>query len=107
MADVLKFPAKEEQEPHLSGIARCLDCKHEHVAVAPVGVTVMECPKCGTMRSVWCGPAYPPKDGKIFVCGACDATAFCFTLKEDGTHIQCLGCGVEPSIDSVFPPVRS
>jgi hypothetical protein len=38
--------AKQEREPHLSGRARCLDCKYEWTAVAPVGTTWFECPKC-------------------------------------------------------------
>jgi hypothetical protein len=28
---------KKDREPHLSGMARCLACRHEWVAVAPVG----------------------------------------------------------------------
>ena len=36
----------EENTPHLSGSARCLGCKHEWVAVAPVGTSWLECPSC-------------------------------------------------------------
>ena len=41
---------KEERQAHSTGRARCLDCKHEWIAVAPVGVTWMECPKCSLER---------------------------------------------------------
>lgn len=42
--------AEADREPHLSGKARCLACKHEWVAVAPVGVVWMECPACTLER---------------------------------------------------------
>ena len=44
---VVQFRQTEKSDPHLSGKARCAVCKHEHVAVAPVGVDWMECPECG------------------------------------------------------------
>jgi Zn finger protein HypA/HybF involved in hydrogenase expression len=46
MADIIDFNSRRT-EPHLSGKARCLTCKHEWVAVVPVGVTTMLCPSCG------------------------------------------------------------
>jgi Zn finger protein HypA/HybF involved in hydrogenase expression len=50
--NVVDLAAKRaENTPHASGEARCLDCKYEYVAVAPLGVTWMECPKCSLMRS--------------------------------------------------------
>lgn len=42
--------ARKDREPHLSGAARCLACRHEWVAVAPTGVTWMECPACTLER---------------------------------------------------------
>lgn len=43
---------REEKMPHTSGVAVCLNCKHEWVAVAPhVGeVLWLECPSCGLIR---------------------------------------------------------
>ena len=41
---------RENRVPHSSGKARCLACKHEWVAVAPTGVTWMECPACSLER---------------------------------------------------------
>ena len=38
--------AKAELDPHISGDARCLACKHEWVAVAPIGTIWLECPAC-------------------------------------------------------------
>lgn len=37
---------KAEREPHLSGKALCLNCKHQWVAVAPIGTLDLECPEC-------------------------------------------------------------
>lgn len=45
MSNVIAFPEKDE--PHISGAARCLSCKHEWLAVAPVGTYILECPSCG------------------------------------------------------------
>lgn len=32
--------------PHQAGLARCLACKNEWPAVAPVGTTTLNCPEC-------------------------------------------------------------
>lgn len=47
---VLSFPKKEDQLPHLSGKAKCMQCKHEWVAVCPAGTDWLECPKCHSMK---------------------------------------------------------
>ena len=33
--------------PHMHGTGKCLSCKHEWVAVIPIGTVWMECPACG------------------------------------------------------------
>lgn len=38
--------AREEREPHMQGRARCLGCKYEWQAVAPLGTVTLECPHC-------------------------------------------------------------
>jgi Zn finger protein HypA/HybF involved in hydrogenase expression len=43
---------KEECYPHISGECKCLDCGHEWVGEAPVGVCILECPQCQTLRGV-------------------------------------------------------
>ena len=35
-----------EKQPHRTGNAVCLHCKHEWQAVAPTGVTILKCPEC-------------------------------------------------------------
>lgn len=47
MADIVDLDA---QRPHVAGPAMCLRCEHEWVAVRPLGVVVLECPKCGAER---------------------------------------------------------
>ena len=44
-----------EYRPHSSGSAKCLGCGHVWAAVAPVGVTWMECPSCGRKRGYFVG----------------------------------------------------
>lgn len=48
-ADVVSL-ADRRPDPHSSGFAKCLDCKHEWAAVAPAGTTWLECPSCGLVR---------------------------------------------------------
>lgn len=40
-------------DPHGSGKAYCLCCKHEWIAVAPIGVTRFECPHCHSEKGIW------------------------------------------------------
>ena len=48
---VIEFSKKKnEYDPHVSGKAKCIDCKHEWVAVAPTAVTWLECPSCSLVR---------------------------------------------------------
>ena len=78
--------AIDDFRPHLSGIARCLNCKHEHVAVAPVGTLWMECPECGLLRAIFKNAIQ--RDGVHWNCG-CGYDLFHIT--PDG--IYCPNCG--------------
>ena len=49
MGEIVDLDAKR---PHWSGIASCLRCKHEWVAVAPVGTDDLQCPSCGSGSGV-------------------------------------------------------
>lgn len=42
--------AREARTPHMAGKARCLDCRHEWVAVAPSETLWLTCPKCSLSR---------------------------------------------------------
>lgn len=51
MSNVIDFEAaRQAREPHMTGPARCLDCKHEWEASAPVGTVWLECPACSLER---------------------------------------------------------
>jgi len=78
------------QRPHIGGEAICQHCKHEWLAVAPVGVhpDTMECPKCGTCQSTFKYPVAPTGDYWECKCG-CEL----FYVLADG-NIQCRKCGV-------------
>lgn len=39
-----------EARPHTTGRARCLDCKHEWIAVAPCEMVWLDCPSCTLVR---------------------------------------------------------
>ncbi len=51
MGQVIQIRKTEEDEtPHLSGEAVCIECGYECVQVCPVGVIWSECPKCHSMK---------------------------------------------------------
>lgn len=80
--------AREERTPHRAGEARCLQCGHEWVAVAPVGETRLECPECKTDKGVFQGLCYP-QDGYIWRCNCGNEL---FLIMPDGK--LCPVCGV-------------
>lgn len=53
---------RAEREPHLSGRAICLACRHEWVAVAPIEVIWLECPACTLERGRFVGAAVKEDD---------------------------------------------
>lgn len=80
--------AKLDRTPHSSGEARCLQCGHEWVAIAPAGTVWLECPECKTDKGAFVGNCYP-KDGIIWVCNCGNEL---FLLTPDGE--LCPMCGV-------------
>lgn len=90
MTSVLPFkkPPEREQETHLLGSAGCITCQHVWEAAAPLGTSVLECPKCGHETGHWRGPCTGPDDEVQFVC-PCGCWAFQLTP----TAVRCLGCG--------------
>lgn len=75
----------------MTGEAKCLACGFEWIAVAEIGCTALECPKCGCDRGRTKGPCWPA-DGTVFVCNCgCDV----FVLRRSGA--LCIGCGITPT----------
>jgi Zn finger protein HypA/HybF involved in hydrogenase expression len=77
----------DEARPHLSGKARCLDCKHEWEAVAPLGATWLQCPGCSLFRGRFIGEIL--RDKLLHYTCNCGNDLFYVTL--DGTY--CPNCG--------------
>lgn len=80
---------KEANDPHRSGEARCLNCKHEWVAVAPVGVISLECPKCSTLQGMFKGVSQTEREQWQCRCGE-----WMFFVDEAGMY--CAHCGIRP-----------
>lgn len=51
MADIISL-AGRKPDPHISGEAVCLVCRHEFVSVAPVGMVMLRCPQCDVQKAV-------------------------------------------------------
>lgn len=89
MADrVVAFPKKPA--PHLCGPVRCIGCKHEWVAVSPVGVyDELECPSCGALKGVRTS-TIAPEDGEVWQCNCGNQLFF---LTPTGAPL-CANCGL-------------
>ncbi len=59
-------PKRSEFE--LVGTARCMACKHEWSARAPLGVPDLECPNCSLMQGKWRNPISPPANELMWLC---------------------------------------
>jgi hypothetical protein len=76
-----------DHKPHLSGIAKCLQCGHEWEAVAPVGsASCLECENCHTYKGVMKGLASPD------VMYMCNCGNDVFYVGPDGP--MCCLCGL-------------
>ena len=90
VTDLVEFKRQKaaEEDPHLTGSAHCLACKHEWEAVAPVGTVWLECPNCTSLKGTLRTPAYPEDDVPILMCGCgCEL----FVILKD--CLQCTQCG--------------
>lgn len=85
---VVELDAYRPRQPHLSGMARCMACKHEWAAVAPVGTGELECPQCQCMRGVWQYNCTGRIGDQKFVC-LCGCDVFRLTTIE----LMCTACG--------------
>lgn len=73
---------------HLTGPARCLSCRFEWVAVAPVGTVILECPECHLMRGRFVGEVL--RDCLHWVCN-CGNDLFLVTAE----GFYCPHCGID------------
>jgi len=111
MGDILQFqkPEKEPEEidPHMSGFAVCIACRHEWMAVVPVGVIDLQCPSCNLPRGQMMNPAEVDA-GFIIACTFCNSTHHQILTDEIGMPIGfvCVGCGAinELLVENEGPP---
>lgn len=82
---VVKLPSLIERGSHLSGEAFCSHCKHEWVAVVPVGTVELECPKCGTNKGLLKHGCEPEE---AWTCGC---GCHMFMISRNG--VICWNCG--------------
>lgn len=98
MDNVTPFRKQQTGEPYGQGPARCLDCKHEWQAAAPVGTAHLDCGNCGGHRGMWKHP-YAGKAGDVaFICNFCRSEHF-YAVKIDGLiSLKCAGCGADQTM---------
>jgi len=87
-AEIIEFKRPEEEVPHCTGEARCLDCKHTWAAVAPLGVIWLECPACSLVRGRFVN--YVARGDHYWECN-CGNDLF----KVTPDFIYCPNCGQE------------
>lgn len=76
---------KRKDEPYQQGKAKCLKCKHEWQAVAPVGTWLIVCPECSCDGAFMGANEY---EGERFVCN-CGCDLFRIAPKA----CYCINCG--------------
>jgi len=92
MPDVIDLAARKlAKSPHRSGPARCLNCKHTWVAVAPVATWQLECPQCGTFQGLFDGLS--STEGDQFLCNCGELVFF---IDRRGPY--CCHCGARPDL---------
>jgi len=84
--NIIEFP---KHDPHMTGEAICLQCKHEWVAVVPSGTTRFECPECHTIKGLFKYECMV-KDGEQY--WECQCGCGLFYLTPNG-HL-CPNCGI-------------
>lgn len=89
MADdnVIQFPGTPEEMRWAAGPARCLNCKHEWEAAAPIGTLWLLCPQCDSSKGRFQLPHM--HSGYHYVC-ECENDLF--AILDDGTT-YCPNCG--------------
>lgn len=90
MSNVIEF--KPKGEPHLSGEAVCIGCRHAWEATAPVGTDNLECPSCGSMKGLFRYPVSADVGDSLFVC-QCGCEALTAYYRKGQFRIQCMNCG--------------
>lgn len=85
--------AREAREPHWTGTAHCLGCKHEWQAVAPLGTMWLECPKCNLPKGC---PKYPfgaAEGDLILICAECGSETLTAYKRKGLFYVRCMSCG--------------
>jgi hypothetical protein len=94
MSNVIQLFKQEQELPHGTGEAFCYQCKHEWIAVAPVGTVQLECPNCLTMKGLF-KFGFNVSDGELV--RECNCGNQLFYLTPDG-HL-CANCGTYQEYD--------
>ena len=89
MAEVIYLDKKREKlSPHMTGKAKCIQCKHEWVGVAPQGTIWLECPSCTLQKGAFIYACEPDNMKSIFTCNCGNEI---FLIADNGTI--CTLCG--------------
>jgi len=97
---VVPFQRPEKPEPHMSGQAVCIGCRHEWVQAAPIGTWQYECPNCGAMKGLFKHPVGAIEGDLAFVCN-CGCEALTAYQRYGKFWLRCMACGVDHT-ESIF-----
>lgn len=93
MGDVIRLHSeKMDEENWLSGMAHCIRCGYEWVAVAPVGSIWLYCPGCGCLAGAYQGCV---RNGDAR--WTCNCGNYLFALNEN-MELYCPNCGTVQDI---------
>lgn len=98
MSNVIDFnAARIKNQPHVSGEAVCIGCKHRWTAVRKHEPGVLqpwiECPSCGAIKGVFADALLHHTLKETLVCGCgCDAYMIARDESKDA-FVSCINCG--------------
>lgn len=78
----------QSRQPHISGPAVCLQCKHKWIAVAPSGTNILDCPECGLGKGIFANLCFPEEGQESWSCNCGNGY---FMVRPHGC--MCIMCG--------------
>lgn len=98
--NVVPFAKPEPLDPYNAGPAKCIECKHRWVQVAPVGMAEFECPACGSMKGVFTGLVGAQEGDLGFSC-ACGCDVLTAYKRAGRFYLRCMRCGTDQT-EAIF-----
>lgn len=77
---------------HAEGEARCVNCRHDWIAIAPAGAYMLQCPKCELNTGAFLNAMHAAEGEEVLTCSNCGCDLF-FVMRPGVLRChRCAGC---------------